>query len=173
KIYNLTTVIEDYIGTWSEYSEIRYFDASNVRLSLTEWESYDAGARGKPYMVFVYNSTNNLQCSDRIEFNLVENIKPVALITQIPVCGETTYALQDFKDKAIANESQYTFTDEFGNPLPNSFNLATLPLTVRFYIKNNSTGCVSDLQSITFAQGTPTAIVSNETDRKSTRLNSS
>ncbi|AYO57861.1 hypothetical protein CO230_06820 [Chryseobacterium sp. 6424] len=164
KIYNLTTVIEDYIGTWSEYPEIRYFDASNIALSQVEWESYDAGVRGRPYMVFVYNQTNNLECSDRIEFNLIELTKPVALISQIAVCGETTYALQNFKRKAIVNEPQYTFTDEFGNPLPSNFDLTILPLTVRFYMKNNSTGCTSDFQSITFVQGSPTALISTQTD---------
>lgn len=161
-VFDLTQNIADLVNADPAVTvTLQYYSPSGALLTAAQVAAYDESVYGAaPYIRVVYNPT----CSDVVSFNLNYNPKPVSLISQIAVCGETTYALQDFKDKAIANESQHTFTDEFGNPLPNSFNLATLPLTVRFYIKNNSTGCVSDLQSITFAQGTPTAILSNETD---------
>lgn len=161
-VFDLTQNISDLVNADPAVTvTLQYYSPSGALLTAAQVAAYDESFYGAaPYIKVVYNPT----CSDVVSFNLNYNPKPVSLISQIAVCGETTYALQDFKDKAIANESQHTFTDEFGNPLPNSFNLATLPLTVRFYIKNNSTGCVSDLQSITFAQGTPTAILSNETD---------
>lgn len=161
-VFDLTQNVSDLVNADPAVTvTLQYYSPSGALLTAAQVAAYDESVYGAaPYIKVVYNPT----CSDVVSFNLNYNPKPVSLISQIPVCGETTYALQDFKDKAIANESQHTFTDEFGNPLPNSFNLATLPLTVRFYIKNNSTGCVSDLQSITFAQGTPTAILSNGTD---------
>lgn len=161
-VFDLTQNVSDLVNADPAVTvTLQYYSPSGALLTAAQVAAYDESVYGAaPYIKVVYNPT----CSDVVSFNLNYNPKPVSLISQIPVCGETTYALQDFKDKAIANESQHTFTDEFGNPLPNSFNLAALPLTVRFYIKNNSTGCVSDLQSITFAQGTPTSILSNETD---------
>ena len=64
----------------------------------------------------------------------------------------------------INNPADYTFTDLAGNALPANFNLSTLPLTVNFLIKNNSTGCSSDPQILTFVQGGSSALNTTETD---------
>ena len=162
--FNLTTNINDYIGVWGHYSEIRYFDAAGTRLLQAEWEEYDLSVRNQPYMIFVYNETNNLQCSNRIEFNLIPLLKPVAIINQILICSETTYPLQEFKNQVATNPSQYTFTDVLGNPLPANFNLSSLPLTVNFLMKDNTTGCVSDPQTVTFVRGSNSVLIKNETD---------
>lgn len=163
-IFNLTTNINDYIGNWTRYSEIRYYDYAGNLLSQSEWENYDLSVRLQPYMVFVYNSTNNLQCSDRINFDLVKYKKPVSIKSQILICAEINYSLQNFKNEVIANPANYTFTDLSNNPLPANFDLSSLPKTVKYLIKNNTTGCISDPQTLTFTQGGSSALSATETD---------
>lgn len=158
-IYNLTTAIEDYLENWSYHSEIRYFDGSHIQLSQTEWENYDASQRGNPYMIFVYNSTNNLECSDRIEFDLVEIKQPLSAVSQIGVCDETTYPLALFLEKVISHPSEYLFIHENGTPIDHDFILSSLPLEVRFYIEDKRTGCRSDLQVVTFHKLTPLPLI--------------
>lgn len=165
-IYDLTTNINDYIGSWSHYSEIRYYDGNGVRmLNPAQWENYNTTVSGaSPYMVFVYNQTNNLQCSDRINFDLKLLVKPVSQISQILICDELTYPLQTFKNAVISNSANYTFTDDLGNPLPTHFNLSLLPFTVKFLIKDNASGCISDVQTVTFVQGGNSVLLNLETD---------
>lgn len=163
-LFNLTTNINDYIGNFNHYAEIRYYDFSGTLLTEQEYENYDFTVRQQPYMIFVYNETNNLQCSDRINFDLIELKKPAALSSSILICAETNYTLQSFKDKVIANSADYTFTDMSGKPLPANFSLAILPLTVDFFIKNNATGCLSDQQTVTFVKGGNTALSISEID---------
>ncbi|QDP86208.1 gliding motility-associated C-terminal domain-containing protein [Chryseobacterium sp. SNU WT5] len=157
-VFNLTTNINDYIGNWTRYSEIRYYDYAGNLLSQSEWENYDLSVRLQPYMVFVYNATNNLQCSDRINFQLIEYKKPVSIKSQILICAELTYAIDDFKNQVINNSSNYTFTDLSRDPLPNNFNLSSLPVTVDFLMKDNTTGCISDPQTVNFVQGGNSAL---------------
>ena len=163
-IFNLTTNINDYIGNWTRYSEIRYYDYAGNLLSQSEWENYDLSVRLQPFMVFVYNKTNNLECSDRINFDLVEYKKPVSIKSQILICAEVNYSLQNFKNEVIANPANYTFTDLSNNPLPASFSLSSLPLTVNYLMKDNTTGCISDPQTLTFTQGGSSALSATETD---------
>ena len=158
--YNLTTNIQDYIGVWNRYSEIRYFDGSGTRmLNSSDWESYNADVRGTPYMEFYYNSTNNGECSDRINFTLQTSSKPVAFKTTFPICGETTYASSRLVADVIANPSNYTFTMSDGSPLPMNFDMSSLPKTITILIKDNASGCVSDPIDITFLQGQATPIL--------------
>lgn len=161
-LFNLTQNVSDLVNPDPDVTvTLEYYSSIGTQLTAAQISAYDEAVFGSsPYIKVVYNPT----CSDVVNFSLNYNPKPVALISQITVCGETTYSLQNFKQKAIANESQYTFSDEFGNPLPGNFDLTTLPLTVRFYMKNNSTGCTSDLQIITFEQGSPTALISTQAD---------
>lgn len=158
--YNLTTNIQDYIGVWNRYSEIRYFDGSGTRmLNQTEWENYNADVRGTPYMEFYYNSTNNGQCSDRINFTLQTSSKPVPLKTTFPICGETTYASSRLIAEVIANPANYTFTMSDGSPLPMNFDVSSLPKTITILIKDNTSGCISDPTDITYSQGSATPIL--------------
>ncbi|MGA9211803.1 gliding motility-associated C-terminal domain-containing protein [Kaistella sp.] len=163
-LFNLTTNINDYIGTWTRYSEIRYYDFAGNLLTRSEWGNYDLAIRKQPYMVFVYNETNNLQCSDRINFNLIEIKKPVAIKSQILICSEITYSLQNFKNEVINNSANYTFTDLSGDPLPANFDLSTLPFPVDFLMKDNATGCISDPQTLIFIQGVNSALLVTVTD---------
>ncbi len=158
-IFDLTTNIEEYIGAWTHYSEIRYFDSRGNQLSEAEWKNYDVSVRGQPYMLFVYNETNNLQCSNRVNFDLIQRVKPISSVSEILVCSEKKYLLEDFKNKVIADPGMYIFTDETGKPLPASFDLTALPKPIRFFIKNTATGCTSDLQTVHFVKGAATPIL--------------
>lgn len=165
-IYDLTSQVSDYIGVWAGYSEIRYFDGNGNQLTnAAQWQNYNSQISGtNPYMILVYNQTNNLECSDKINFDLKLLVKPAATISQILICSELSYSLQNFKDKVIANSSNYTFTDLSGNPLPANFDLSVLPLTVNFLMKDNGNGCLSDPQSVRFIQGGASVLLSTETN---------
>ncbi|MDY3548454.1 gliding motility-associated C-terminal domain-containing protein [Riemerella anatipestifer] len=145
-------------GQWNGDLVIEYYDSNNQRLIETEWKNYNLSTRGRPYAIFVFNTTNNRECLDRIDYDLVELIKPQAISNQILICTESSYALDDFKSKVISNPSNYTFLDENGNPLTSDFSWSTLPYVVKFYIKNNETGCVSDLQQVSFVQNTSVTV---------------
>lgn len=129
---------------------LEYYSTNGALLTPSQITNYDASIYGaNPYIKVIYNTT----CSDIINFNLAYNPKPVANQSDILICSETTYSLQDFKIKAVGNPSNYTFTDLSGNPLPASFDLTLLPQTINFLLKDNITGCTSDPQAITFVKG--------------------
>lgn len=160
EIYDLTTNIQDYIGMWDRYSEIRYYDGNGTRMmNSSEWQSYNVDRRGIPYMEFYYNSTNNDICSDKINFNLQKSIKPVPLKTSFSVCGETVYSSSRLISELVSNSSNYTTTLEDGSALPINFDVSSLPRTYRLLIKDNASGCVSDPVNITFVQGAATPIL--------------
>lgn len=158
-IFNLTTNIADYIGQWSHYSEIRYFDGNNKRLSQSEWENYNPDMSGQPYMIFVYNSTDNLECSNRVEFNLVKLPKPTSIKTSIGVCNETSYSLANFKNEVAGNN--YRFLNPDNTEMITDFFWTSLPHTVEFYLMDKATGCKSELQSVSFIAGSPTLVLNN------------
>lgn len=167
-IYDLTTNINDYIRAWTRYSEIRYYRANGTKLTQTEWENYNpntsdaSGVFGQPYMIFVYNETDNLDCSHTIQFDLIERTIPSSSVSQISTCGATTYSLQNFKDAVIANSSQYTFYESDGiTEMTTDFSWTSFPHQVQYFIKNNTTGCLSSLQTVDFIVGTSTPILKN------------
>lgn len=154
RVFDLTTNIRDYIGNWSRYAEIRYYDANHNRLSQSEWENYNPDVSGQPYMVFVYNETNNLECSDTIRFDLEYLTKPQITQNTINICEETSYPLSQFKQRVIANPNDYQFFAEDGiTELTNDISWNTLPYSFKFFIKNKATGCISDLQTVEFKAG--------------------
>ncbi len=155
--FDLTTNIQNYIGQWNHYSEIRYYNGNNEQLTTSEWEQYNPQTEGNPYMVFVYNQTDNLECSDIIQFNLIKKVKPTVQKRSIMICSETTYSKADFLNQILDDPAlEVTLSD--GSALPNSFDLSNLPLDVEILIKNTTTGCVSDPVTVTFDKGTPTVL---------------
>ncbi|MDY3315724.1 T9SS type B sorting domain-containing protein [Riemerella anatipestifer] len=145
-------------GQWNGDLVIEYYDSNNQRLTETEWKNYNLSTRGRPYAIFVFNTTNNRECLDRIDYDLVELIKPQAISNQILICTESSYTLDDFKSKVISNPNNYTFLDENGNPLTSDFSWSALPYVVKFYIKNNETDCMSDLQQVSFVKNTSVTV---------------
>lgn len=166
--YNLTLNIDDYIRGWTRHLEIRYYRQNGTRLIQNEWENYNpnstdaAGTFGQPYAVLIYNSTENLECSDRIEYQLIENKKPIANGTPISICDETEYPLSQFKNQVITNSSNYKFlAEDRTTELTSNINLSILPYSFRFYIQDTETGCISDLQTVNFVQGNPASLLSS------------
>lgn len=156
-VFNLTQNIDDLFSSIDPkiILKVQYFAEDDTELTTSEIEAYDASVRGiHPYIRLSYNST----CSAEVTFNLTYLSKPQVSTTQILVCEETSYSLDEFKNTVISSPNSYTFTDELGNALPNSFSLTSLPLNVNFYITNNSTGCQSDLQTVTFYKGTDSVL---------------
>ena len=140
---------------------LEYYSTNGTLLNAGQIASYDALVFGQsPYIKVIYNPT----CSGIVNFNLTYNPKPVSIKSQILICAELSYSLDDFKNEVINNPADYTFTDLSGNALPANFNLSSLPLTVNFLIKNNSTGCSSDPQILTFVKGGSSALNTTETD---------
>ncbi|MEN2434744.1 gliding motility-associated C-terminal domain-containing protein [Weeksellaceae bacterium A-14] len=163
-VFDLTTNIVDYIGNWNHYSEIRYYDQSDTRLSPSEWESYNPEIKGQPYMVFVYNETDNLQCSDTIQFNLIKKEKPTVLKDTIMICGEMVYPLEQLKRQLVANPSLYTFMDNNEKELNSDIQIGDLIEDVlNIKIKDKNTGCISDPITIKFYKGNTTPLTNNET----------
>ena len=142
--------------------KLEYYSGSNVLLSNAEVMQYDASALGMaPYLKVIYN----ISCSDIVNFDLAYHPKPAADdSTPILICAERNYSLQDFKNKVSLIPSQYTFTDFLRNTLPANFDLSILPLTVKFLMKDNTTGCISDEQTVTFVKGTDSILLATETD---------
>ncbi len=160
RTFDLTTDIHDYIGSFPYQTITKYFDENGVELIETEWKNYNPDLRGQPYIRFIYNTTNNLtDCSDIIQFDLKYQEIPVAQISSIIICGQTSYALSDFKSKAIVNPEGFIFTDEDGNVLTSDFSLSELPFDFTFYMENRATGCKSTLQTVTFENGSPTIVL--------------
>jgi len=163
RTFDLTTDIHDYIGSFPYQTITKYFDENGIELDEAEWKNYNPDLRGQPYMQFIYNTTNNLTgCSDIIQFDLKYQEIPVAQISSIIICGQTSYALSDFKSKAIANPGDFIFTDEDGNVLTSDFSLSELPFDFNFYMENRTTGCKSTLQTVTFENGSPTIVLNSD-----------
>lgn len=135
---------------------LEYYATNGTLLTASQVANYDASVFGQsPYIKVIYNPT----CSGIVTFNLTYNPKPVSIKSQILVCAELNYSLDNFKNEVINDPTNYTFTDLSGNPLPANFNLSTLPLTVNFLMKDNATGCISDPQTLTFIQGGNSALL--------------
>lgn len=140
---------------------LEYYSTNGILLSGTQITNYDTNLFGvNPYVKLIYNAT----CSDIIPMHILFLPKPVAIKSQILVCSEVTYSLQNLKNEVISNSSNYTFTDLSGNQLPLNFNLSTLPLPVEYLIKDNATGCISDPQTVTFVQGGNSVLLATETN---------
>lgn len=140
---------------------LEYYTSNGTLLTGSQITNYNADTFGlNPYIKVVYNVT----CSDIIPFNLSYTPKPEATSNQILICSETTYSLQDFQNTVISNSSNYTFTDDLGNPLPANFDVSVLPKTVKFLIKDKTTGCLSDVQTLTFVRGGNSVLLNNETN---------
>lgn len=161
-IFDLTQIASDLTDAASPVVvKLAYYSTNGTLLSGSQITKYNSNINGdRPYVEVIYNTT----CSERVYFNLTLNPKPVANTLPISICTETTYSLADFKNKVIANSSNYTFTDLSGNPLPASFDLSILPLVVNFLMKDNTTGCISDPQTISFVRGSTTAILRDIND---------
>ncbi len=139
---------------------LEYYSTNNTLLSGTQITNYNEAVFGpNPYIKVIYNTT----CSDIVTYNLSYDPKPVAATSQILICDELVYSLQNFENSVISNPSQYSFVDLNGNPLPNSFDVSVLPKTIQFSIKNNLTGCISDPQSVTFVKGGNSVLLATET----------
>lgn len=160
--FNLTQNIADLVTAAAPITvTLEYHAANGDLLTGSQITAYDEVIYGpNPYIKVSYNTT----CSDIVTFDLSYYPKPSANTSPISICTETTYSLQDFKNKVALNPSQYTFTDVSGNPLPANFNLSILPLPVNFLMKDITTGCVSDLQTVTFIKGASSALLTLETD---------
>lgn len=138
--------------------DLEYYSTTGTLLTAAQVSNYDAGVFGlNPYIKVIYNTT----CSDTVTFNLSYNPKPVASTSTILICSETTYSLQSFKNAVTNNSANYTFTDDSGNPLPNTFDVTTLPKTIKFLMKDKTTGCLSDVQNVTFVKGGNSVLLNN------------
>lgn len=156
-IYNLTTDINDYLKNWTKYKEIRYFDSKGNLLTRSEWEHYDASVKGnEPYMQFIYNETNNIECSDKIPFELIKKEKPNSKTNTIIICEEKSYSFIEFKNKIGAEN--FIILDENMQEMTQDFVWSQSPYMVKFYLKNKDTECISNLQTLTFTQGNPISI---------------
>lgn len=161
-IFNLsqnTADLTDAAQPVSAYLE--YYSESGVLLTPAQVSSYDAATFGlHPKIKVIYNTT----CYDWVTFDLNYIPKPVSLVSQILICSETTYSLQNFKSQVVADPMKYSLTDPSGNPLPNNFDVSILPKTIQFIIKDNEKGCLSDVQSVQFVKGTPTVLLASTID---------
>lgn len=159
-IFDLTQNASDLTDASSPVDvKLQYYSSNGTLLSGSQITNYDSNINGdRPYIEVVYNPT----CGATVNFNLTFNPKPVSNNLPILICTETTYSLRDFKNKVIANSSNYTFTDLSGNPLPTNFDLSILPLVVNFLMNDNTTGCISDPQTISFVKGGNTILNPSE-----------
>ena len=160
-VFDLTQNVSTLTNAQSPITVIlEYYAQNGTLLTGNQITNYNEALSGaNPYIKVIYNTT----CSDVLTFNLIYNPKPVAIIPQIPICSETTYSLEDFKNKVINDPSQYTFTGEDGNPLSANFNVSNLPKPIKFFLKDNTTGCISELQTVTFVQNGNSALDATET----------
>lgn len=161
--FNLTQNIADLLESVDPKINyvIDYLAENGTKLTKEQYENYDPAVFGfKPKIQLKYNPT----CSGTAAFNLSYYQKPAAILSELVVCEELNYLLTSFQNSVITNSSQYIFTDEFGGALPTNFDVSALPKTVKFLIKDKATGCVSDVQTVTFIKGTNTLLLVSETD---------
>ncbi|AIH01499.1 T9SS type B sorting domain-containing protein [Riemerella anatipestifer] len=137
-------------GRCNRYLTVGYYDSSNQKLTESEWRSYNLSTRGRAYAKIFYYG----EYFGQVNYDLLEKVKPQAISNQILICTESSYTLDNFKSQIISNPNNYTFLDENGNPLTSDFSWSALPYVVKFYIKNNETACLSDLQQVSFVQNT-------------------
>ncbi|MDY3529205.1 T9SS type B sorting domain-containing protein [Riemerella anatipestifer] len=141
-------------GRCNRYLTVEYYDSSNQKLTESEWRSYNLSTRGRAYAkIFYYGGYFG-----QVNYDLLEKVKPQAISNQILICTESSYTLDNFKSQIISNPNNYTFLDENGNPLTSDFSWSALPYVVKFYIKNNETGCMSDLQQVSFMKNTSVTV---------------
>ncbi|MEC5156232.1 gliding motility-associated C-terminal domain-containing protein [Chryseobacterium sp. MP_3.2] len=138
---------------------LEYYSSNGTLLTPSQITNYDSNLLGQnPYIKVVYNTT----CSDIVNFDLGFYPKPAATTSQILICAETSYSLQNFQNAVVTNSAQYTFTDLNGNALPANFDVTSLPKTVQFLVKDKTTLCNSDPQSVTFVKGGNSILLQNE-----------
>lgn len=158
--FNLTQSITDLFSTQNtniQY-EIKYFSENEVELSSAEVLSYTPNTLGfKPYIEISYDG----QCADKVVFDLKYNALPTSSVSEISVCDEKTYSLNDFKTKVVANPADYEFLNSDRSVMTASFDLSSLPKTVQFYLERKDTGCRSGLLAVTFKQLSPLPLDSN------------
>ena len=162
-IYNISQNQSDITSAASGISvKLEYYSETNQLLSNADTTNYDAVKYGdNPYLKVIYNKS----CGDTVTFNLKYHPKPVAAATQTTVCDEKTYSGDAFKNLVITNSSQYTFYENDGTtPLRTSFDLAEMPQRINYFIKNNATGCLSDIQTFNFVKGTESQLLKDETN---------
>ncbi|MFB9119914.1 T9SS type B sorting domain-containing protein [Bergeyella porcorum] len=163
--FNLTQSITDLFSTQNtniQY-EIKYFSENGVELSSAEVLSYTPNTLGfKPYIEISYDG----QCADEVVFDLKYNALPTSSVSEISVCDEKTYSLNDFKNKVVANPADYEFLNSDESVMMASFNLSSLPKIVQFYLKRKDTGCRSELLAVTFKQLSPLPLDSNNVSIK-------
>lgn len=157
--FDLTQSITDLFSTQNpniQY-EIKYFSENGVELSSSEVLSYTPNTLGfNPYIEISYDG----QCADRLVFDLKYNTLPTSSVSEISVCDEKTYSLNDFKNKVVSNPADYDFLNSDGSVMTSSFDLSSLPLEVQFYLKRKDTGCRSGLLTVTFKQLSPLPLAS-------------
>lgn len=158
--FNLTQSITDLFSTQNpniQY-ERKYFSENGVELSSAEVLSYTPNTLGfKPYIEISYDG----QCTDKVVFDLKYNALPTSSISEISVCDEKTYSLNDFKNKVVSNPADYDFLNSDGSVMTASFDLSSLPLEVQFYLKRKDTSCRSELLPVTFKQLSPLPLDNN------------
>ncbi|MEC5394316.1 T9SS type B sorting domain-containing protein [Bergeyella sp. RCAD1439] len=138
---------------------VHYFAPDGTALSEQQASTYDALNQGfSPYMEIRYNGA----CPDRIGYRLTFNPEPSALVASIPVCEEKRFTLADFKALVTDRPSAYAFLKEDGSPMADDFSLETLPYKIRFYLRDNQTGCLSALQEVSFISKEPFSLDTDE-----------
>ncbi|OWK73184.1 hypothetical protein CBW16_10540 [Flavobacteriaceae bacterium JJC] len=159
-VFNLTQTVSNLTDAQPPVvPSIQYYSQNGTLLTTAQVANYDSSVLGtRPYIKITYNST----CDDVINFDLQFNPKPASQISQILICNEVTYSLQNFQNAVISNSSQYIFSDVSGNPLPADFDVSVLPKTVQFLMKDKSTGCVSNVETVTFTKGAASVLLANE-----------
>lgn len=160
-IFNLRQNLNDLFSNIN--SQIRpvltYLDSNGNTLSDADVENYNATLYGlTPKIKIDYNTT----CYDFVNFELNFYPKPKISNSNIPVCGESTYSLERFKNAVISNSNNYTFLAEDKTTILSSdIVLEALPFNFKFYIKDKN-GCLSDLQSVIFSQGNPVSLLKTQ-----------
>ena len=160
--FNLTRAVSAITDAQAPVNVVlEYYFSNGTVLTPSQITNYDSSVFGQnPYIKVIYNTS----CSDIVNFRLDFYPKPAATTTQILVCAESSYSLQSFQNAVVTNSGQYTFTDLTGNPLPANFDVTILPKTVQFLMKDKTTLCTSDPQSVTFVKGANTNLLRNEID---------
>lgn len=159
-IFNLTQTAATLTDAQAPVTvNLEYYAPNGTLLTPNQITNYNEATFGaNPYIKIIYNAT----CNDLVTYNLSYNQKPNATTSEILICDEISYSLQNFQNSAIGNSAQYTFTDINGNPLPAQFDVTVLPKTVQFFIKDISTGCISDPQTVTFIKGLKSSLLNTE-----------
>lgn len=155
-VFNLTQNISELTDAQAPVTPVlEYYDGNGQQIFGSDITAYNASLHGlNPTVKIAYNPT----CSDVVLFNLVYYPKPAPLTSQTLYCEETEFTLDQFKKLVANNPAQYTFYEEDKiTALRSIFNLNS-PLSVNYYLKDNTSGCWSDLLTFNFVKGSPTPL---------------